>query len=134
MEKLTAVITNIWDFFSTFTNWVLDFISFLVSIVWFIRYAWKTLIIWVYKLFLRVLNSSVFLNVSQAFLNLSDYIWFGAYFIYALMFVIIVRIIIAFVFKILRLNIDYNALDKNTYKANAWDRASEHHKRMSTRV
>lgn len=134
MWSLINVITGIWNFFADLSNWILDFLGFLVSIVWFIWYGWKTLILWVYRLFVYILNSEVFLTVSQMFLNLSDYVGLWAYFIYALLFVIIVRIIIAFVFKLMRLNIDYNALDKNTRKANHWENSSEYHKNVNTRV
>lgn len=134
MEKIASILQSLWDFFVSVSNVISDVASFLISILGFLWYAWKTLIVWVYKLFVRIADSGVFRSTSTAILNLSDYIWFGAYFIYALLFVIIIRIIIAFVFKLLRLNIDYNALDKNTRIANSWDRASEHHKRMSTRV
>lgn len=134
MEKIASILQSLWDFFVSASNIISDVASFLISILGFLWYAWKTLIVWVYKLFVRIADSGVFRSTSTAILNLSDYIWFGAYFIYALLFVIIIRIVIAFVFKLLRLNIDYNALDKNTRIANAWDRASEHHKRMSTRV
>jgi len=32
----------------------------------------------------------------------------------------------------MRLNIDYNTFDKNTRKANAWDRSSEYRKKTAT--
>ena len=133
-QGFVSLISEIWDFLTVVWNGILDLFSFLVSILWFLFYAWKTLLVWVYNLFIWILEWDVFLNVSETFLDLSDYIGIWAYFIYALMFIIIIRIIIAFVFKLMRLNIDYNSLDKNTRKANHWANSSEYHKNVNTRV
>ena len=73
--------------------------------------------------------------ISNAFTQLYDYVGGPWVFVLSSVFVLgLVRILIAFVFKIFRLNIDYNTLNKKEYSANAWERSSEHHKRMSTRV
>lgn len=143
-EALNKLVIFVKWISTSFTNWLTDLatffdniatmfrsvFSFILSIFGFLYYAWKTLIIWVWRLFKWVINSWVFVNVSQAFLDLSEYLWIGAYFIYALLFVIIIRILIAFVFKILRLNIDYNALDKNTRKANSRANTSDRIKKF----
>lgn len=116
MEKIVSILQSIWDFWEWISNAIVSIAWFLVSILWFLRYSWKTLLVWIYKLFLWVLNSWVFVNVSQAFLDLSDYIWIWAYFIYALLFVAIIRILIAFVFKILRRDADYKVRQTNRSK------------------
>lgn len=132
-NNFNLIVADFNTWLDNFINIIKSVFSFIVSIFWFIYYAWKTLVIWVWRLFRWIMNSWVFNNVSEAFLNLSEYLWIGAYFIYALLFVIIIRILIAFVFKIMRLNIDYNALDKNTRKANSRSNYSEPHKKILTR-
>lgn len=142
LNWIKSVMSSIMWFFENFVylmqqiwNAFLDIWSFIVSIFWFIYYAWKTLIIWVAKLIWSVLDWWVFVNVNRAFDVVSDFIGGPAtIFLASLLLIVIIRILIAFVFKMMRLNIDYNSFDKNTRKANAWDNACEHHKKMNTRV
>lgn len=152
-DSIVNAINNVWWFIWSIVDWiwnfftgVLDFFvaiyeilvniaSFIISAIWFIYFAWKTLIVWVARLLYDVLDGSVFYNVNRAFVYISDYIWWPAtIFLSALLLIIIIRIIIAFVFKLMKMNIDYNSFDKQSRKANAWSNASEYHKRSSTRV
>lgn len=127
-ENFIYFMQQIWNAF-------LEIWGFIVSILWFLYYAWKTLIIWVAKLLWNILDWDVFINVNRAFDIISDFIGGPAtIFMASLLFIIVVRILIAFVFKMMRLNIDYNSFDKNTRKSNAWFNSSDHHKRMNTRV
>lgn len=126
---------NFLYFMQQLWNAFLEIWSFIVSIFWFIYYAWKTLIVWIAKLIWSVVDWWVFVNVNRAFDVISDFIGGPAtIFIAALFLIIIIRILIAFVFKMMRLNIDYNTFDKNTRKANAWDNSSEYRKKNATRV
>lgn len=142
LNGIKSIFSNLLWFFENFIylmqqigNAFLDIWSFIISILWFIYYAWKTLIIWVAKLFYNILDWSVFYNVNRAFVYISQYIWAPAtIFMASLLMIIIIRILIAFVFKIMRLNIDYNSFDKQTRKANNWSNASEYHKKNATRV
>lgn len=109
MQAIVNVLSDIWTWFQNIVDFLSSLLSFLISILWFIWYAWKTLLVWVYKLIVYVFEWWVFVNVARAFDFIADYIWTPwAIFVSALLFVIIVRIIIAFVLKIFKLDIDYH--------------------------
>lgn len=113
------IFQSIWTAFEHVAQLFMNFVSYVVSILWFIWYAWKTLILWVYRLLVYIFDNWVFINLQRAFLFISDYIWNQAtVFLFALLFVAIVRVIVAFVFKILRLNLDYNTLQRETTRNN----------------
>ena len=127
---------------SNFTLKISGFFEPIINVVWYIISIVKTLWFWLtslltssFELFKEVFEWEAITTVAYYFGVIWEYIWGPAtVFLASLMLLIILRIWIAFVFKLFRLNIDYNSFDKNTRKANAWDNASEHHKRMSTRV
>lgn len=108
MEKIVKILQSISDFFIAFYDAVIDLCSYILSILWFIRYWWKTLLVWIFKLIVSVLDWWVFVNVARALHDLSEYIGGPAViFIASLLFIAVIRILVAFVFKLLRLNIDY---------------------------
>lgn len=119
MEKLIAIFNGVYDFLIDFWETCVNVLSYIVSWLWFIRYGWKTLIIWTFKLVAQVVSWSVFLNVNNAFIYISHYIWLvPTVFLSAWMLLAIIRILVAFIFKILRKNLDYNTLQANTTKVN----------------
>lgn len=127
---------------SNLTLKITNFFEPIINVVWYIISIVKTLFFWLtsllsssFELFKEVFEWEAITTVARYFGVIWEYIGGPAtVFLASLMLLIILRIWIAFVFKLFRLNIDYNSFDKNSRKANAWDNASEHHKRMSTRV
>jgi len=110
---MLEAIKQIWFTLIDFFGWVYDFLvllsSYIVSIAWFLFYSWKSLIVWVFKVFYNLIDWDVLVNVIASFYKLADYIggpW--ALLLFCLFFIVIVRILIAFIFKILRLNLDYH--------------------------
>lgn len=100
-EKLINTIASFWDRVGSFTDTIVNIWWFLLSILWFIRYAFRSLLVWIHWLITRVFDSEVFLNVNRAMLNLSHYIWaVPTLFIYAMLFIIIVRTLVHFVLHI----------------------------------
>lgn len=126
-ENFIYLMQQIW-------NWFLDIGSFIISILWFLYYSWKTLINWLWRLIFNVFDWWVFVNVNSAFMDISNYIGGPAtVFLASLLLIAIIRVLIAFIFKLMRLNIDYNTMDKNTRSANRWSNLSEHGKRIRTK-
>lgn len=108
-----------------FNVFVSKFISFCNSVVSVLSYIWSllktlwfwltSLLSWVWDLVVQLFNWTIFNYVGSAFSSISYYIWTPAViFMSSLFLVIILRIAIAFVFKILRLNIDYHNTYENT--------------------
>lgn len=114
-----GVLTRtIWNFFST----LLDILSFLDSLINTLVYWIGSLLSWVVRLVSQIFTNGVFSSVWQAFSQLSTYIWGPATVIMAsLLLLAIVRIGIAFVFKLLRLNIDYHSLNNKSKTYNQHD-------------
>lgn len=121
---------------SNFSNWVMNFfnslssiVSSIISIVQALFYWLITLLSAVWDLVIQIFEWSAFINITSTFGTISNYIWWPAtVFIATIFFVIIVRIWIAFVFKIFRLNIDYHTKRSQTEKASIddWRRSLKH--------
>lgn len=115
MEKIFNAIQWVWNLFSqwvnmfrAFFNAVIDFFSSVWSIINTLWYGAKTLFASVLDLVNQILTWELFDHLPGRFHDLSQFIGGPAtIFLATLFFVILVRIWIAFVFKILRLNIDY---------------------------
>lgn len=119
LEKIVSIFSGVYNFLIDFWETCVNVLSYIVSWLWFIWYWWKTLIVWTFKLVAQVVSGSVFLNVNNAFIYLSHYIWLvPTVFLSAWLLLAIIRILVAFVFKILRKNLDYNTLQANTTKVN----------------
>ena len=92
-QSIIDFLWNVWSIFSTLWFWV------------------KTLLSWIWSLIIYIFDWSIFTYLYNWFVDLSWYIWYGgAYFVSSLLFVIMVRIVIWFVFKMFRLNIDYKTM------------------------
>lgn len=130
MEKIANAIASLWSIVngwydsivnstSSFFSVVRSVFSFFIEIFGALFYLWKSLLIAIWKLFQYVISWEAFIKVFSTLKDISTYIGGPATaFLSALLFVIIARIIIAFLFKILRLNLDYNSLQTNTMKNN----------------
>lgn len=107
-SNVSSVLWSIWDFFAQ-----------VGAILKAIRYWCTTLFSGIMDLCREIFEWNVFVNVWNAFSDLADYIgWPAVVFIASLFVVVIVRIWIWFAFKIMRLNVDYNTLNKHSIKAN----------------
>ena len=134
-DSIVNAISNFTIKISNFFEQIVNFVWYLVSIVKTLRYWLTSLLSASFDLFKQVFEWEAITTTITYFWKIAEYIWGPATtFLASLFIIIILRIWIAFVFKLFRLNIDYNSFDKNTRKANAWDRSSEYHKKQSTRV
>lgn len=128
-----SVVDSIMNFWTTISKWFSSFfqllksifqgfvsvINYIIEIFKSIWYWLTSLIDWVKDLISEVFTWGVFDNVSNAFVYLTDYIWVPAViFICTLFTVILFRIIVAFVFKLFRLNIDYHSLQSKNRTLN----------------
>lgn len=111
--NLIQSINNIWTS-------IIDVCSYIIWIFKAIFFGVWSLCTSVFQLSFHIFESDVFNNVSTAFEYVSWYIWWPAtIFIATMLFVVIVRIAVAFVFKLFRLNIDYN---RNKSQINAYNK------------
>ena len=118
-DYIWDIFSSVLDFFVAVYEILVNVSSFIISAIGFIWFAWKTLVVWVAKLLWSVIDGGVFVNVNRAFVYISDFIWWPAtIFLSALLLIIIIRIIVSFVFKILRLNTDYT-MYKTQWKDNS---------------
>ena len=93
---------SVWNFFNGIIDTITTVSGFIISIFWFVFYALKTLVVWIYKLVIYISGASVPAHVVWTLAKLSVYIWpWGVLFITALLTIIFVRIIYAFFFKML---------------------------------
>lgn len=117
LDWLINTITSIWKWIFSFFSSLSSIISWIISIVQAIFYWLTTLLSKVWNLFLQLIDWGVFVNIGRAFDTISSYIWWPAtVFLASMLFLVIVRIVIAFVFKIFRLNIDYHTDRAKTEK------------------
>lgn len=111
VQAISDLWTNIIKFFNSITS-VLNYIYSMLKALWY----WLTsLLTWTWELIVQIFDWGVFSTVWTYFNYLASYIGYPAViFISTLLLFIIFRIWVAFVFKILRMNIDYRTLvDKN---------------------
>lgn len=92
------------SFFNVITS-VLSYVWSILKTLWF----WLTsLLTWLWDLINQILSWSIFDYVWSGFVELSKFIWTPAVvFIASLFLIILLRVWMAFVFKILRLNVNY---------------------------
>ena len=113
INNFVVEFKNFFWFFWQLWNILESIASFILSVCWFFWYAWKSLVIWIYKLLYYVFDWSVFVNVNRVLVQISDYIWWPAtVFLSCMLILVIIRIIVAFVFKIFRRNLDYHSMQK----------------------
>lgn len=127
MDWIITTITNFWKGVLSFFSSLWSIISWWISIIQAIFYWLTSLLSKVWDLAIQIFDWWVFTNVGRAFEILSAYIWWPATaFLGVMLFLIIVRIAIAFVFKIFRLNIDYHTDRAKTDKINAEEYKKSH--------
>ena len=114
-NRFGLLIQRLWNFFQP----ILDVLSYIGAIFKTIRYWITSLLSGLWDLIVDVIQWWVFYNVWNAFTQISSYIWWPAtVFIASMLFIIMIRIFIAFIFKLFRLNIDYHSLN---YKNKWWN-------------
>lgn len=129
VDAVLKLIDSIGNRFWLLLNRFVSFFQSVIEIIWYWVSIFKTIFYWigslfgsVYDLFKEIISGSVIVNVWKAFGDLASYIWWPAVvFISSLLLVVIVRIVIAFVFKMLRLNIDYHTLNSKSKRWNQKD-------------
>lgn len=105
------LIRSIWDLFS----WIISVVNYVIDIISALFFGFGSLLSWIWDLIIEVFDWGVFVNVWRVFGILSEYIWWPAtVFMATLLLIIVFRIFIAFIFKILRLNIDYHNTQSKT--------------------
>lgn len=108
---LTVNISRFFTMCKTFFQSIIDFFNNVLSIFEVLWFWIKTLLSWVWKLITEIFDWTLFDYLFNWFNDLSLYIWYsGALFISSILFVVIIRIIISWVFKMFRLNQDYNTM------------------------
>lgn len=133
VEAIQNFTSNFGSYFWTFVqritnffNTIIDAVSYVISILKAIWFWLVSLLSWIWDLIVEVFQWDVFVRVNSAFTQLWDYIWWPAVvFLSSLLLLIIFRIWVSFVFKILRLNIDYHSLQSNTKRWNQEDAKSK---------
>lgn len=130
MSAIVNAIKNFYywisDFLSSFRDILSSIGSFIIDIFSLIYYIWYTLVIWVAKLFWYIVDWPVIASVINTFVKLSDYIWWPAtVFLSALLLIAMIRIIGAFIFKLVRLWFDYNMRKTNWSKGReqTWEKS-----------
>lgn len=127
MDKIVEAITSFKNLILSIFNWITDFFGVIVdiwksviSILSSLWYAVSTLFTWLRDIAKEVVSNGALVQVSSTFGQLSDYI--GAVptmLLASLLMIAMVRIIVAFVLKLFRLNVDYH-VQRN--KSNTWNK------------
>lgn len=120
IERILMVLSSIWSIFSRLWTIIVYFFNNITEVIGTVVSIASTLWYWVRTLFSSVIDltrqlfqGELFYHVWITFNNLSTFIWVPAtIFLASLFLVVIVRIGISFVFKLLRLNANYNSLQK----------------------
>lgn len=127
MDRLTNAFTWFWKTVISFFDTLSSIISWWVAIVKALFFGLTSLLSKVWDLAVQILDWWVFVNVGRAFDTIASYIWWPAtVFLASMLFLVIVRTVIAFVFKIFRLNIDYHTDRAKTEKYAVEDSKRNH--------
>ena len=127
MDKIVEAITSFKNLILSIFNWITDFFGVIVdiwknviSILSALWYAVSTLFTSLRDIAYEVVSNGTLVQVSSAFGQLSDLIWWWpAILLASLLMVAMVRIIVAFVLKIFRFNVDYHVKKTNS---NTWNK------------
>ena len=91
-----------------FFNWILAVLSYIWSMLKSLRYWLTTLVSWTYDMIVDLFDSNLFSIISDSFNYVSNYIWnWATWFILTILFLALLRIWFAFLFKHFRMNLDY---------------------------
>lgn len=113
MSNLSNIFANFFTMCKVFFQSIIDFINSILSIISTLFFWLKTLLSWIRVLIVDIFEGQLFPFLVSTFNDLSSFVWFStALFISSLFFIVIVRIVMSFVFKIFRLNIDYKTFVK----------------------
>lgn len=115
-NTLLNFLVKIWEFFSSISDAIINVSSYIISIFWFLFYTLKTLLSWVWRLIVYVIQWNVWFDSISAMTKVSDFIGFPAtMFIFAMLLLIIAKILISFITKLFKLWTDYKI------KRSTWD-------------
>lgn len=118
INSINAFISYFWKLYTAviwFFNLIWSFFTSIFSILQSLWYGATTLFSWIWEVVNQVFDSPVFDYIWTIWNYLVNFLWYPTVLFLCTMFIIIlVRIWIAFVFKVLRLNVDYH----NTYQKN----------------
>lgn len=122
MDFITNSINQLITFFSRFATMcqnffqsIIDFFNSVWSIISTLRFWLKSLFSWLRSFIDQVLSGQLFSFLWDWFSSLTGWLGFGATFISWFLLLVFLRIIIAFVFKIFRFNVDYPEKIVDTY-------------------
>lgn len=115
---------DIWDSINNLTLRISNFFDPIINVVWYIISIVKTLWFWLtslltssFELFKQIFEWEAITTTAKYFGVIWEYIWGPATVFLASLFVLIIlRIWIAFVFKIFRMNLDYKISWKKSWK------------------
>lgn len=115
MDKIVEAITSVKNLILSIFNWITDFFGVIVdiwkniiSIISALWYWLTTLLSWIRDIVNDIVWNGALVQVSTAFGQLSEFIWWWPTILIAsLLMIIFVRIIIAFCFNLLKLNAEY---------------------------
>lgn len=111
MSAIVQAISDLWTNIIKFFNSIISVINYIYSMLKALWYWLTSLLTWTWQLIVQIFDWWVFNTVWTYFNYLASYIGYPAViFISTLLFFIIFRIWVAFVFKIFRMNIDYHSL------------------------
>lgn len=100
-------LSNIYNVFNTFTQWVMNVLSYIRSILQGLWYWLQTLLTWIYDLVWDVFNSWIFSYVKSVYDYIVLYIWdWGVSLLSTILFISIIIPFISFVFRLFRMNLD----------------------------
>lgn len=107
-DWIINIISNIGVTLSSFFSSVWSVLSYIRSMLKALWFWLISLISWVSQLLNQTLASDLLWNVAEQFVNIAKYIWvWPTIFIATLLFIIMFRIVVAFILKFFRMNIDY---------------------------
>lgn len=113
INSFTSFFWKMYTAVVSFFNMIWNFLSYIFSILKTLWYWAVTLFSWISELINDIFWWTFFGYLWSTLNDLSFYIGsFWAYLFWWILIVIFVRIWISFVFKVLRLNVDYNTLKK----------------------
>ena len=116
ISSIKGFASPLLDFFSSFYDLLVNFYDWLMSVLgsiaWILASIWywfTTLTSWILNIqFVEIFNNGALVKANQTLIDLWWLIWGPAVvFLCSIILLVIARVVVAFVFKILRLNLDY---------------------------
>lgn len=124
VDSILNFTSNIWSMFSSLIRTLWSFFSSVWDVISYVLWIFKTLwfwlvslVSWVSNLLNQTITWELLSYITEQFINIAKYIWvWPTIFIATLLFLIMFRIVVSFVMKFFRMNIDYNTLNRKYQK------------------